>query len=79
MEVVIQTGIGATGATTGVDGIVRSQSQPSHKDRSEPMHVVDGEQLLPGLLSEVSSGCSVFVWQVFLSLISHVRLVSTEY
>lgn len=68
VEVVIQTGIGATAATTGVDGIIRSQSQRSHKDRSGLVHVIDGEQLSPGRLSEVSSGCSASVWQVFLSL-----------
>lgn len=56
LQAVIQAGIGATGATTGVDGIVQSQSQPSHKFRSGLVHVVDGEQLSPGLLLEVSSG-----------------------
>jgi hypothetical protein len=61
-EAVIQSGSRPAGAGHGVGGIAWSPPPRLRPHRSGLLHVVDGEQLSPGLLSEVSSGFSVSHW-----------------
>jgi len=61
-EAVIQSGTRPTGAGPGVDGIVWSPPPRLPTHRSGVLHVVNGEQLSPFLLSELSSGFSVSYW-----------------
>lgn len=63
-EIAIQLGSRLTGAGPGVGGIVSLVPQLKNLDI---LGVVAGEQLSPSLLLDVSCGCSVSVWQVFLS------------
>lgn len=61
-EAVIQSGTRPTGAGPGVDGIVWSPLPQLPTQRSGVLHAVNGEQLSPFVLSELSSGFLVSSW-----------------